>query len=608
MKTYLILCICSFMALSALGQQLQWEKASPFTAVKWDDQEQPMVEFKGRWYGLKKLDAHTTEELLHFCQQTYGDRWQKRFSEDLVEVLTAMGTPPDSRVKLVLLDDEEEVEVMGTYTLENRQKVLEYNNRPKKRLTRITAAQALEDIQEFQQILQERSSYVQLSAYDYQKALDVLKKKVSGRKDSMAIHMLTHELAQIMAEIGDRHSSVKNEWLSKAEHPGYSLQLPFTLAPLDGKALALKQTDSSGKYSYWHPDFPYVQSINEVEVHELMDSLAYKPKKAPEAARFTRSLAELQRTGRLYFRNNLEVPEVVEVVFSNGKTEKVETLSLVEQRLDYFQEVEKQTAVLAREIEQGEFQRMTRILEGNIAYVALPRMYDFESVKGLKTHLDAAFETFRHTKALIIDLRFNPGGTRDLIQQFAAYIIPKAQSPWVANVAYLRTAHKRPVYTSMTHRYLYTYDSDHLDDAHRKAIDAFAKDFHTEKTFDTAAFSAAHYMVLESGGNPYQQPVYLLVNEHSFSAATVFTSAFKGLPNVKIAGITTDGSSGNSQIIHLKNSNIRVRVSTMLSFQRNGKTLDGNGTPPDIYLPVKEAQLLKGKDMQLNALLERIME
>lgn len=73
-----------------------------------------------------------------------------------------------------------------------------------------------------------------------------------------------------------------------------------------------------------------------------------------------------------------------------------------------------------------------------------------------------------------------------------------------------------------------------------------------------------------------------------------------------IVVVTTDGSSGNSREIYLKNSNIRVKVSTMLSIQRNGKTLDGNGTEPDIYIPVEEKQILTGEDIQLKKLVARI--
>ena len=44
----------------------------------------------------------------------------------------------------------------------------------------------------------------------------------------------------------------------------------------------------------------------------------------------------------------------------------------------------------------------------------------------------------------------------------------------------------------------------------------------------------------------------------------------------------------------------------MLSFQRNGKTLDGNGTKPDVYIPEEEEQVLEGNDFQLKRLIEII--
>ena len=46
----------------------------------------------------------------------------------------------------------------------------------------------------------------------------------------------------------------------------------------------------------------------------------------------------------------------------------------------------------------------------------------------------------------------------------------------------------------------------------------------------------------------------------------------------------------------------------MLSFQRNGKTLDGNGTVPDIVLERSEAQVLGKKDTQLERLIELIQK
>ena len=161
MKSYFSLLMFLLFTSVSLGQTLNLEKASPFTAVKWTDEDQPMVKFKDEWFTLVKLDNHTTKELLDFCKKEFDDKWQKRFSEDLIEVLTKMGTPPSQKVALVLEKDSNQIQVTGTYSLENRQKVYLYNQERRKRkaLKNMTYSQAVEDIDQFYGILQGKSSY-----------------------------------------------------------------------------------------------------------------------------------------------------------------------------------------------------------------------------------------------------------------------------------------------------------------------------------------------------------------------------------------------------------------------------------------------------------------
>ncbi|WP_316843454.1 hypothetical protein [Pedobacter psychrodurus] len=126
MRTYLLLFTLCFISLAGFGQKLQLEKASPFTAVKWDD-EKPIVQFNDEWFALEKLDKYSTKEILDFCKQNFGDKWQKRFSEDLVAVLKQMGASPEETVKLILSKETKTKTVTGTYTFKNRQRVFAYN-------------------------------------------------------------------------------------------------------------------------------------------------------------------------------------------------------------------------------------------------------------------------------------------------------------------------------------------------------------------------------------------------------------------------------------------------------------------------------------------------
>ena len=605
MKTYFILFALSFCSLVVFSQKKALKKGSPFTAIKWE-KEQPIVQFENEWYSLKRLDSFAIKELLVFCKAQFGSKWQKRFSEDLVAVLKEMGAPPNSKVALLLSDDTQQKNVIGTYTLENRQKVLAYNNEVKKKLNKITVSQAFEDILEFQLTLEEKSSYLHLVDFNYKSALHRLKTIVLRSKNDIDINYLTYELAKIMAELGDRHSSVKNEAFVKESHATYNLQLPFSIVALNGKAIAVNRIDQEGIYEYLHTAYPYIKSINGIPISTMIDSLVYKSKKAPKQARFSSGLYAIQQLGKLYFINNLKLPKAIEIIFTNNKTDKIKLIKLQKEPLSYYSKLERNRYLQSIAIKKGNFKCMSKVLKGNIGYIALPEMYHFDQIKGLERYIDSTFTAYLNTKALIIDLRFNPGGSRELIKKMGSYIIPKSKTPWVANVAYLRTNDNNFSQISMSNRFLYTTASKTFNALDRKSIEAFSQNFTTQKQFDTSKFSNPHYMVLESGNKQYTKPIYILVNQHSFSAASVFTSVFKGLPNVEIVGVTTDGSSGNSKYIILKNSNIKVKLSTMLSFQRNGKILDGNGTVPDIIISENEAQVLNGIDNQLVYLIERI--
>ena len=100
--------------------------------------------------------------------------------------------------------------------------------------------------------------------------------------------------------------------------------------------------------------------------------------------------------------------------------------------------------------------------------------------------------------------------------------------------------------------------------------------------------------------------MFVLMNERCFSAASVFATALKGLGNVKLVGVRSDGSSGRSKKFELSRSGIGVKLSTMISFQRNGLTLDGNGTLPDVEIRADIDQILGLKDTQLESLIDSI--
>lgn len=612
MRTYFILTVLCFSSLVVFSQKLELKKASPFTAVQWEN-EQPIVQFEDDWYHFEKLDHFSKKQILDFCKKQFGHKWQKRFSEDLVEVLQGLRYQPNIKVTLQLSKDGVLKTYTGTFTAGNRKRSFQYNNtaatsKSMNTLSRkITLAEALSDIKEFEEILESKSSYSQLSTFDYTAAIRGLTESIIRKNKDVDINELTNELSKIMSEIGDRHSSIKNEAFTKNGHKTYNLRLPFGVATVDGKIVAVKQHLEDENYTYYHSSHPYIKSIDGIAIEGLVNDYNYRDKKAPTQAKLSRACNVIQKYGELLFKNNMECPDSITIVFSDGTSEKEEIIQLTIAKKGYSSKVLQESYRNKSKVEKGNFDELRKRLEQNIGYITIPMMYHYDEVHGLESFIENTLQHFSDTKALIIDIRYNPGGGRELLQTFADYIVQPEQSPWVANVGYLRTDVKiLGDEQSMNGRYLYGYTSEKFTDPDRNAIDQFNTNFELQKTFDTSKFSAPFYMVLHSGKELYKLPIYILVNENSFSAATVFTSAFKGLPNVNIVGETTDGSSGNSKVLYLNHSNIRVKVSTMLSFQRNGKTLDGNGTVPDIPIPANETQVLEGLDTQLSRLVDII--
>jgi len=74
---------------------------SPFAAVRWEE-SQPCVQVGDDWYKLVSLDGIPASEIVAFSKRTYGRKWRMRFEEDLVELLTRMGHPPQDKVTLVV--------------------------------------------------------------------------------------------------------------------------------------------------------------------------------------------------------------------------------------------------------------------------------------------------------------------------------------------------------------------------------------------------------------------------------------------------------------------------------------------------------------------------
>jgi len=90
----------TFIYLASLDDG--YPKLAPYTDVRWGE-EVPVVRIDGEWHLLYSIDGIDVKEIVAFCQRTYGAKWQKRFGEDLVQVLSEMGHAPKNTVRLDIL-------------------------------------------------------------------------------------------------------------------------------------------------------------------------------------------------------------------------------------------------------------------------------------------------------------------------------------------------------------------------------------------------------------------------------------------------------------------------------------------------------------------------
>lgn len=82
-----------------------YPKLAPYAAIRWE-QDQPIVQLNDEWLKLLSIDDLPVADIIAHSRRAYGNLWQKRFEEDLVELLAGMGHEPGSTVRLVVQPPE----------------------------------------------------------------------------------------------------------------------------------------------------------------------------------------------------------------------------------------------------------------------------------------------------------------------------------------------------------------------------------------------------------------------------------------------------------------------------------------------------------------------
>ena len=226
-----------------------------------------------------------------------------------------------------------------------------------------------------------------------------------------------------------------------------------------------------------------------------------------------------------------------------------------------------------------------------------------------------ALATFAPLKGLVIDVRGNGGGSRDILRALFPYVMRLDDKPRVANVGAYRVPPGEERGNSegyLQNRFMYPRTASVWRAEHKKPLFELEQRFEPDWKLPKDQFSAWHYLVLDradsAGAFFYDKPVVILMDAGCFSATDIFLGAFKGWRNVTLLGTASGGGSGRSRGYTLHHSGIDLKLSSMASFRPNGQRYDGQGIEPDVVVRPHVDDLAPGSqsDAQLDAALKLV--
>ena len=455
---------------------------------------------------------------------------------------------------------------------------------------RLSREEAEQDLDELEWLLENRYSYLKLKGVDYKAALDGIR---SALGDGISRSDFGYQLTKFIALFGDGHSRVASSTVRLVSL--CSEFLPFLVEESNKRLVAFKP-DRSG---FVDPDFPFLRAMDGLPASAWLEGASqWVAKGSPQYLRY-HTMRNLRYVECIRKELGLSESGSIEVQLesADGSSAKHMELPLTKEGPVYglWPRPENQIKSLDDVRVEG------RILEENIGYLRIVVMLDGPEFLG---GFFEAMTKFRDTKGLIIDARSCGGGSRATLRVLFPFFMAESDLPRVVNVAAYRlgTRNRKEEFEG---RYLYPASWPNWSDAERTVISSLADTFRAEWTPPAGQFSQWHYFVISPGGDEryyhYDEPVVILMDRWNFSACDIFLGAFKGWRDVKLMGLPSGGGSGCRQDYRLHNSQIRIQLSSMASFQPNGRLYDGNGIQPDVIIESIPTDFIGETDSVLDA-------
>jgi len=528
------------------------EKSSPFD--KYDFKENTVfVGIENQEFQLLKMDTLSGAYLVELFKTNYEKDWQKRFSEDFVEYLNRLNIYPNNPESFTLIDNAGNTVVRKiTFDKKKRRKAKAYYETNYKKGVDIekvlSKSEAHKDIEQLKEIIEAKYSYVFLNNVNIDQEVSLIKKEINR---DISVYELALLISKLLNKYGDGHSRINNI------HFGESGVLPFSTRPFNEKVLYTKDRKLINE------NYPFLHSINGVKTADLIQTCEeyLTPDASPQLKKRV-SVSRLNRIGtilKILGKYNEDLLIVLE-------SEDGEIFNLNEKI--------KKTRQSSKIRKHNPFETKTY---GDIGYLKI------KSMKSPKEELP--INQLKEFKAIVIDVRGNTGGGRHILMSLAPHFISKKQKFVIGNVSRLRTDMPAKNH-SLKDRYLYQSNDEYFDEQAQKRINTWLGNFTESVELDDSLYTPNYYLYLENAENPLfaEIPTVVLMDSGCFSATDIFLSTFKEIDDVTLIGTPSGGGSGRIKRYKLANSLIEINLSSMISFQPNGKLYDGIGVEPDLLV------------------------
>jgi len=345
------------------------------------------------------------------------------------------------------------------------------------------------------------------------------------------------------------------------------------------------------------PKHPYIGAIDGRPIAEWMAAASYIVVKEPAQRRLRESLKNLCLVN--YLRAELGLPR--------RDTIKLELKSRDGTRKRTMEVDVARRPPRAKPFPRGESRRI-----GDIGYLRIAQM---TSSPRFLNHIEESMGAFRDTEGLIIDVRGNPGGTKDILLTLMPYFLKPGDPMRLIEFS----TYRKPMELPKAHPDGYMMSSmsaQPVTSSHwktpgqRKQIARAVKAFEPKWKLPMEKFSDWHVLAFDSTMNPrayfYEKPLIILQDSGTFSAGDIFLGAFKELDNTTLMGMPSGGGNGWRDSYWLPNTKLGIVLCQSAKFRPTGEPYDGMGVPPDVEMEALPEDILGKSDTVLDAAVKRL--